>query len=252
MARTSTAVTKAKTMQLPANLNEEMAKEVAALQSRLSAPSGDRLSITLNKTFRMPDGQEHPGPVHAIIVDFISYNRYYTERYDPNNVVPPECFALGIEPASLTSSVNSPDRQAENCSQCWANQFGSNGKGKACSNTKLLALMAPDADSDTPLMILSVSPTAIRAFDGYVASVARAYQKPVRAVITEISFDPNADYAKLVFGNPEPCTNEQLALAHSRREEAMQRLLTEPDLSALNTQTKAAPKGKAAAGRGRR
>ena len=244
MAGKSTAVVKAKPAKgnLPANINAEMEAEVAALASRLSAPSGDRIALTQAKTFKLPDGRESPGPLDAIIVDFISYNAYYEGRYDPNNIVPPNCFAMGLEPTGLIPSKTSPDVQAEACASCWANQFGTAGKGKACQNRKLLALLPADATEDTPLMILSVSPTAIKGFDGYVGSVARAFQKPVRAVITEIGIDENSDYAKLTFGNPQACSNTQLALAHSRREEAMQRLMTEPDFSSLNQQTSSKPK----------
>jgi hypothetical protein len=244
MART--AVAKPKT-NLPANIDEELAAEVAALSSRLSAPSGDRISCTLNKTFKLPDGQESSEPLRVIIVDFVSYNTYYTERYDPNNIVPPACFALGLEPTGLIPSGNSPDCQSENCAACWANQWGSNGKGKACDNNKLLAVLPAidELTADTPMWIIKVSKTAVKGFDGYVAGVARAFQKPVRAVSTLIDFDQNSDYAKLVFGSPEPITKEQFMMAHSRREEAMQRLMTEPDVSAFA----AAPKPATAKGR---
>jgi hypothetical protein len=253
MART--AVAKAKS-NLPANIDAELAAEVAALSSRLSAPSGDRISCTLNKTFKLPDGQESSDPLRVIIVDFVSYNTYYTERYDPNNIVPPACFALGLEPTGLIPSANSPDCQAESCATCWANQWGSNGKGKACDNTKLLAVLPAieDLNDETPMWVIKVSKTATKGFDGYVASVARAFQKPIRAVSTLIDFDQNSDYSKLVFGSPEPITQEQFMVAHSRRQEAMQRLMTEPDVSSFQAAAKPAPaKGRApAAARGRK
>lgn len=258
MAKTpGTSVAKGK-LSLPVNINDEMAAEVAALQSRLAAPSGDRISCTLNKTFKTPDGQESSDPMRVIIVDFVSFNTYYPERYDPNNIVPPTCFALGLEPTGLIPSSNSPDNQnPEGCSSCWANQWGSNGKGKACGNTKLLAVLPAidDLSEETPMWILRVSATAIKGFDAYVGSVARAFQRPVRAVSTLIGFDPHSDYAKLVFGNPEPISNQHLLIAHSRREEAMARLMTEPDVSAVLAENKPAAKGKPAGkavARGRR
>ena len=52
-------------------------------------------------------------------------------------------------------------------------------------------------------------------------------------MITEISFDPMVKYSSLRFGNPVPCSPEQMALAYSHREAAMERLMIEPDVSAF-------------------
>lgn len=224
-----TAVAKAGKMNLPANIDAEMQAEVAALSSRLNAPTGNRISCTLKKTFKLPDGLESPGPMNVVIVDFITAHYYYPDRYDPDNIVPPDCFALGLDPKAMIASANSKDKQCDSCNACWAFQFGSDGKGKACKTTRLLAVMQPDADRDSPLMLLRVPPTSSAAFDGYVAGIARTYQKPVRGVITEISFDDKSDYSKLLFGNPEECDAGLLALAHSRKDEAMQLLMTEPE-----------------------
>lgn len=248
-----TALAKAKPT-LPATINQEMADEVAALQSRLAAPSGDRIALTKQHTFKMPNGEEADS-VAAIVVDFISMNAYYNKPYVKGEITAPDCFAIGLEPTMLVPSPNSPDIQAETCAACWANQFKShqNGKGKACNNNKLLALLPPDADVDTPFNIMKVPTTSVKAFDGYVGSIARAYQRPVRAVITEFTSDEKVDWENVRFGNPEPCTKEQLALAHSRKGEAMQRLTIEPDVASLQAQAsaKALPPPKKPTARGR-
>lgn len=245
----TTAVTKAR-INLPADINKELAEEVARIQSRISAPSGDRITVTNSKTFKLPNGQE-VDEILAVIVDFAAVNLYYTEAYDRNNVTPPACFALGLEPAGLTPSENSPDVQAGSCASCWANQFGSAGKGKACQNTRLLALLPLDATEDTPLVVLKVSPTAIRAFDGHVSAVARKYGLPVRAVITRFYFSQDSDYATLRFADEGLADKNLVLLAQSRKEEALQRVLTEPDVSAATTTAKPV-KGPARRGAARR
>lgn len=244
----ATAITKAKIQSL-VDINAEMANEIAALGSRMSAPSGDRIIVTQSKTFKLPNGQEIDGPFEAIVVDFAAANFYYTDSFDRNNVVPPVCFSLGLEPAGMSPSENAPDPQAGACAGCWANQFGSSGKGKACQNTRLLAVLPTDADAETPMWILKVSPTAIRAFDGHVAAVARKHGKPVRAVITSISFSPDSEYATLRFSEAALAPNDLLVLAHSRKAEALTRLLTEPDVQvASDTKSiKAPPSRKPAA-----
>jgi hypothetical protein len=227
---TSNAVAKAK-INLPVDINEQMAAEIAAMQSRISAPSGDRIAATQQKTFKLPNGTE-VNTLECIIVDFAAAYMYYAAAYDRNNITPPDCFALGLEPASLTPSNNSPNKQAESCSGCPQNQFGSAGKGKACSNTRLLGLLPTDADINTPMMILKVSPTGIRAFDAHVNSVVRSYSMPLRGVVTEISFDPTSDYATMRFRAIGPASKDLVMLAQSRKDEAITRLLTEPDVSA--------------------
>ena len=225
----NTAVQKAK-INLPTDVNAAMAAEIAALQSRVSAPSGDRITVTQSKTFKLANGQE-VDEFDAVIVDFASVNLYYTDAYDRNNVSPPACFALGLEPAGLIPSDKSPDKQAGSCSSCWANQFGSAGKGKACQNTYLLALLPLDADASTQLSILKVSPTAMRAFDGHVTATARKHQLPVRGIVTRFSFNRESDYASVRFTDVGMTDKDLLLMAHGRKEEAIKRLLTEPDVN---------------------
>ena len=227
---------------LPVDMNKEMADEVAALASRLAKPTGDRISITKAGTFKTPDGQELE-LLEAIIVDFVSTNSYYDKPYVKGQIDAPVCFAIGLEPTMMVPSPNSPDILSETCATCWANQFGShpNGKGKACSNSKLLALLPPDADTETTLQTLKVPATSIKNFDSYVGSVARAFQRPVRAVVTEITSDSDIGWENAKFGNPRPCTKEQLLTAHSRKTEAMERLMVEPDIVAMQAQAAAAP-----------
>ena len=229
-AAKKTAVATAKS-NLPANLQADLAAEMESFKTRLAAPTGDQIKVD-DKVFKLPNG-DTCDTLSVIIVDFVAYNKYYEGAYNPNNIVPPNCFSIGLEPASMVPSANSPDKQADACGSCWANQFksSSNGNGKACQNRIRLAVMAPDDDGSGPLMLLEVSSTALKSFNSYVASVARTFQRPPRGVITEISCDPNLKYDSLRFSNPQPCTPELFALAHSRKQEAQERLMVEPDVS---------------------
>lgn len=242
--KTAVAVPKAK-LNLPANLEADMANEITQFKGRIASPSGNRIKAD-EKIFTLPNG-DTSDTLSVIIVDFVSYNAYYDAPWNPNAIVPPNCFALGLEPANMVPSDNSPEKQAESCASCWANQWDSSsaGKGKACNNTKLLAVVAPDADADTPLLLLKVTATALKNFDAYVTSVVRTMQRPPRGVITQITFDPNLKYSSLRFSDPQPCTPEQMALAYSRRDEAMEVLMKEPDVSGFAAATKPKTKAKA-------
>lgn len=232
-AKPTTALAKVKT-NLPANIQEQFAAEVAALQKRISAPSGDRIGVTQAKTFKLPNGLE-VDEIECVVIDFVAANYYYATAFDKNTIVPPECFAIGLEPAGLVPSANSPDQQCASCAGCWANQFKSapNGRGKACSNTRLLAVLPLDADEDTPIQILKVSSTGLKSFDGHVANVAAKYGMPIRGVKTKVVMSDD-DYASLRFSVIEAMSPKDplLALAQSLKESALTRLQTEPDVTA--------------------
>jgi hypothetical protein len=222
------------------DIKAQMAAEVALLASRVGAPGGDAIKVTQDKKFELPDGTKHT-ELRLVIGGFVSANSFYEGAYDKDNISPPACFSIGISPTTLVPSDNSPLKQADSCTACPMNQFGTAGNGKACKNGRVLAVLPPDADADTPLAILKVSPTALKAFDAYVTTIARNFQMPPVGVSTLVTFDDNVTYASLRFGEPEP--NDNLAVHFGRKAEAMERLMTEPDVS----QFQAAPPPKKAA-----
>lgn len=226
---TGVAVQRAK-INLPVDVEAQRAAEIAAFAKRLQAPTGNNIK-TDEKIFTLPNGDTHE-ELSVVIVDFVSCNDYYSGPWNPNQVVPPECFARGLEPTGLVPSENSPELQAESCAACWANQWKSSatGNGKACSNTVRLAVMAPDEDETAPLLTLKVTATALKSFNAYVSTLARAGVVP-RDVVTTITFDPNLKYSSLRFSNPVGASEDQRAVAYSRREEAMQSLMREPDVT---------------------
>ncbi len=231
---------------LPANIQEQFAAEVAALQKRISAPSGDRIGVTQAKTFKLPNGLEVE-ELECVIVDFVAANYYYPTIFDKNNIVPPDCFAIGLEPAGLVPSDNSANKQCASCAGCWANQFKTarNGRGKACSNTRLLAVIPLDSDATTPLMILKVSSTGLTSFDGHISNVAAKFGVPIRGVTTKVVMSDD-DYASLRFSVIDKLSMKDplLAIASSLKDSALIRLQTEPDVSAP---TDAAPARRAPA-----
>lgn len=237
-----TAVAKAKPT-LPANLQAQFANEVAELTKRISAPSGDRITVTQGRTIKLPNGQEVE-EIECVIVDFVAANFYYSQDFDRNNIVPPDCFAIGLEPAGLIPSDNSPDKQCASCAGCWANQFKSarNKRGKACSNSRLLAVIPLDADENTQPMILKVSATGLKSFDGLVSTVAAKYGRPIRGVTTRVNLSED-EYASLRFSVIEPLRDNDplLAVAQALKESAMVRLMTEPDVTAISAANDAPP-----------
>lgn len=229
---TTTAITKAKvTPNLPADLREELSADALSIKDRIGAPSGDFIGVTRDKTFRLPGIDKEAKELRAIVVDFVNFNQYYEGKFDPKNIKPPVCAALAIRQDELKPLDTAPKPQHEDCDSCPQNQWGSDGgKGRACKNQRLLALLPADNPEAGPLGLLKVSPTGIKHFDKYVNTIANStlpVPHPI-AFITRIYFDESADYASLRF--EQDGINEQLEVSATRRKEARARLLTPPDM----------------------
>lgn len=235
MATTKTSKSTAVATRKPASgsivsIQEALKAQAAAMAGRTAPPSGNMIKITQDKKFQLPNGQRVEGPLELVVVDFINKNTYYEGAYDPNNITAPNCFAIHPIIKEMVPSANAPDRQCDDCTSCPMNQFGSAGKGKACKNTRLLAVLPPDADADTPMWTLSVSPTAIKGFDGFVSSLTRMEMVPVQMIV-EVGFNEAETFASLTFSNPVP--NENVAAHFARQGEASDLLNVEPDVSSF-------------------
>lgn len=242
--KTSTAVAVKKTSNAVVDVKAMLQAMVAANAKKTAPAGGNAIRVTQDKHLLLPDGSK-TDELQVVIVEFTSRNEFYDGAFDKNNIRPPACFAIGDVPSELVPSANSPEKQADSCAECPMNLFGSAGNGKACKNTRLLAVLPADAEEDTPIWTIKVSPTAIKGFDGYVRNVQRVFGVPPVGVVTTIAFDENAEYAQLKFSDPVP--NENAAVHLARVDEAKEILMTEPDVSTFNAP--AAPARKAAPAR---
>lgn len=239
----ATAKSKRATSNLPVNYVEQLANEVSNIQQRIAAPAGDRIRMINSSHFALPNGTDAE-TIEGVVVDFVSSNLLFEGAYDKDNPSAPGCFAVGPEPTTLIPTSNSPNKQAETCAVCPNNQFGSAGKGKACKNTRLLAIKPLDAEDDS-IYVLSVPPTSIKSFDGYVHTLAGKHRLPPVGVVTKISLDKNESFAAPRFEVVRPLTNEELGGFMEARTQARERLVSEPDFTQYKPQ---APAGRGARG----
>lgn len=218
------------------------AEAVAALRARLMAPTGDKIKVS-EKQFKLPSGDTLDF-LDVVVVDFVFFNAYYESAYQQGTIVPPTCFALDPDVRVITPSKNAPQAQHETCKGCWANEFGSNGKGKACQNRCLIALLPTDATEETPFVILDISPTAVKGFNSYLQGVARSGKMPFE-VITHIECNPATKYDVVIFDYSQDVEDVGfVGMVESRLGEARERLMTEPDVSAAAANDKAAAPAK--------
>ena len=217
-----------------ANIQEQLAQEAAEIGKSVGNVSGNIIKIDQKggEHFVVPGLGEAEAPMDVVILDFISQNTFYPGKFNAKSITPPDCIAIGKEINTMTPSENSPDKQAEACNGCPMNEWGSDGEGKACKNTRLLAVMPPD-DAEGDIMLLRVSPTGLKSFDGYVGGVSKKFGQPPIGVVTEISIVPSGQGFTVAFGNARP--NEHLAEHFARRAEGQALLESEPDFSSAAT-----------------
>jgi hypothetical protein len=235
-ATKSTALANVKST-LPANFEDRQADDVARFKSRLALSESNRIAVTQDKQFKVPNGDEQSeksAEVRGIIVDFATRKAFYEGAFDRENPAPPNCFAIGFtQHDNLIPEDASPDKQSEACKGCSQNAFVqlANGKWqpKACKDSYRLALVSPDGSGDTKLMTLDISATAVRAFDKYVRALANMGKAPYQ-VITRFSFDPAQDYPSVRFEADEDVPKNAIGMIMELMDEASQVVALHPNL----------------------
>ena len=215
---------------LPADfgLAEQIAEDLKALQQQVGGPTVMQIRMS-GKGFTTPDGETHDA-IRGVIVDFASANMHYPGVYNKDVSTPPNCFAVNKIIDQMAPHADSPEPQAETCTDCPMNKFESGvGKSKACKNTRKLALIQENATEDSPIWLLSIPPKSLRYFDTYASTTLSGKHgvTPICAV-TEITMDPKEDYASPRFAFDRLLTEKELVAYYQRRQEAESLLMAPP------------------------
>lgn len=151
----------------------------------------------------MMNPKDPDSAANAIEVVLIKANKglskvFYAKGYDEKaENQKPDCFSNeGTKP---DASVDKP--QSKTCATCAHNQWGSKigengGKGKACQDSKRMAIAAPGLVNDPYL--IRVPPASIKALGEYGAALAKR-GVPYSAVVTKIGFVVDEATPKLTF-----------------------------------------------------
>ncbi len=145
-------------------------------------------------------GEEDPASSIEVVIVRANPNRskvYYATGYQEGEALKPTCYSnSGVEP-----EADSQEPQAKKCAVCVHNQWGSRvtdngGKGKACSDSRRLAVATLDAPADP--MLLRVPAASMRALEEFGKQLA-ARGVPAQAVVTKIGFDYSVAHPALSF-----------------------------------------------------
>lgn len=152
----------------------------------------DRKVIT-----RELDGEQVPAAALEVVIVAANPNLskvFYKGGYEDGANSKPDCFSNdGIAP---DDSVEAP--QAKKCATCPKNVWGSgsNGKGKACGDSRRVALSAPDQINEP--MLLRVPAASLKPLAEYGKKLDNRGTS-FDSVVTKIKFDMEEATPKLVF-----------------------------------------------------
>lgn len=211
-------------------------QEAANIEDSIGQQGSSRISLTQQKSFVLPDGTESSEPLRIIIADFMNWNVKYRKPYNQaktDDDRKPVCWAFGKNRHENLAPDEVIDKKNDNCADpsrteggCPHMAFPKDGGGRACRNTVRLGLMHPAEGDD--ILILNVPPTSLTNWNRFVTSIKRKHNSIPARVITQISFDPNSHYSKLVF---EDCGfHKRLEDIITRRDEIGQLLARQPSL----------------------
>lgn len=222
---------------MPADVMAALAKE-AKDQSASERPSISRIS--LKSGVMSYAGAPVPGnKLEAVILAASYRNVYYADRFDANNVVSPNCFALSSTDADMAPHSNVSHPEHPTCEGCKNNEWGSDpigGRGKACKQTRRLVLL-PGAAVEKGVQdvltaeqaILDLPVTSVRNYSQYVNALAASANVPTYAAIAQISVVPDAKTQfKVMFQPMRVLPSLDLLNAVKRRLEGAASLSLEP------------------------
>ena len=210
-------------LQLPAHLQgSDVAAQIAAYNAAaaggIKVGGFPRISIKGGKFHEVSGGESNtlmqPGtnpPVPLMLLEavIVSANpnltkAYYEGEYVPGDDREPVCSSDdGTMPDAHIGQNEGTKKQGDACATCPKNQWGSkiskmSGKEvKACTDNKRLVLL-PAADLGYKALALNITPAALGDWGQYVKALS-GRGVPVNSVVTNITFDNNASFPKLLF-----------------------------------------------------
>lgn len=181
-----------------ASWEAELEKDAAEGAAQEQLPTGSFVSIR-GGIMSIGGSPIKDNKVQVVILDHVYENAHYAGDYDPEAPQPPSCYAFGRNEEEMKPHEKASKPEADACLGCDKNVFGSaeKGKGKACKNTRRLALISADnlnagSIRDGELVYLKLPVTSTKGWALYVKGLAALYKRPAYAVVTEVAVVPDA------------------------------------------------------------
>lgn len=218
--------------QQPAHVRNMQSKAMQAMESGLGGGGfGNRISLKGSRFHLVQNGVDTETLQESYLdtVIFALANAvqrtYYEGIYDPNSKDRPTCFSHD----GITPSPESPKLQSIKCAVCPQNVKGSGRQGntKACAYKKRVVVLPPQ-DLEGAAYALDVNGQSmfgeqsesrnLFSFKGYFEKL-KAHGVAIDAIVTRLTFDPQASVPKLHFSPIRALTEEEYAVVAQRVED---------------------------------
>lgn len=160
-----------------------------------------------------------PKPLPVVMLSASFAQMFYTEAYDPDNKMPPVCFALSMDKDTMAHDPTSPEPQFEGpCELCPQNMPRSAGDGswaRACSGRRRVAFLFADDKSDDPQVgSMEISASGLAPFTAHLKGIAAIHHAPMYMFVTLL----DTELSRKGQGSPfiVPKLGENLARAQPR------------------------------------
>jgi hypothetical protein len=225
--------------------DEELAKQAEVAAGMEANTGGGQFFSLKSGILSWQDAPLPNNQMAVVILDSVLENVFYEGKYDPDAPQGPVCFAFGREekvmaPHQIVLDAGNQQCGASGlCEGCEMNEWGSAdiGRGKACRNTRRLALipagvfnqagkfeLIDDVEhfESTAMGFMKLPVTSVKGYASFVKQVAGALRRPPFGIVTKVKIvpDPKSQF-KVVF---EPIMNlpdELMAAIMKRHEEAI-------------------------------
>ena len=194
-----------------------MAKEATAVEKPSSSTISCRSGILAYNKNPVPGNK-----LDCIIIASTHVNMLYKGAWDPDNIANPDCYAYSPDGENMVPHPSVANPLCDNCADCPANKWesqdmfgGKAGRGKACKNQRVLAIIPADTKPEDILTaevaILKVPVTSVQNWGQYVNKVATLFNRPPLAMITQLGVVPDLKTQfKLTFTNVQPVDKSML------------------------------------------
>jgi len=217
----------------------ELAKSLAS-----SGTTSRRIQTNTNGTFkRLINGEQVGnavrGDINVIIIHALpKVSRvFYAGAYDPNaKPTLPDCWSNGGDKPEASAG----NKQSSSCATCEMNVVGSgqNGKGRACRFQRRIAVML-EGDMTGEVYQFNVPAKSlfgkgtgnVHPFESYVKYLLGHHESP-DTVVTNISYDLNADSMELLFTPIRGLNDDEYALVKEAQKDPATKRLCELTVAA--------------------
>lgn len=182
----------------------------------------------------------------VVVIGAAFVNTYYGSKFDPDNVVNPDCFALSPDGEKMVPHPAVPNPIHSSCSGCKYNEWGSDekdgkpAKGKRCKESRRLVLLPWSALTSAEDIVKAelaqckLPVTSVKAWGSFVNTLAATINMPYYAVKARITTKPDLKTQfKVVITPMEQISDASLLRAIlKKREEAMRVAMLPFDVNA--------------------